>query len=136
MRLRRLYMTRGIAGDQRRYQEEGVGRRLQEPGPLLAAAQDREVLDHDFPSWAIGPGDPRTASTTWRYNDGFVVVGTSHETPSFAVAAIRRWWMEVGRWRYSGARRLLIEADGGRGQRPHASGSGRWRCNGWRTSSG
>ena len=42
-----------MAGDQRRYQEEGVGRRLQEPGPLLAA-QDREVLDHDFPSWAIG----------------------------------------------------------------------------------
>src|SRR5512135_489270 len=27
----------GMARDQRRYQEEGVGRRLQEPGPLLAA---------------------------------------------------------------------------------------------------
>src|SRR5512135_3530603 len=27
----------GVAGDQRRHQEEGVGRRLQEPGPLLAA---------------------------------------------------------------------------------------------------
>src|SRR5262245_26805695 len=27
----------GMARDQRRYQEEGVGRRLQEPGPVLAA---------------------------------------------------------------------------------------------------
>ena len=42
-----------------------------------------------------------------------VVIGTSHETPSFAVAAIRRWWREIGRWRYFGKRRLLIEADGG-----------------------
>jgi hypothetical protein len=29
------------------------------------------------------------------------------------VAAIRRWWLDVGRWRYPQARRLLIEADGG-----------------------
>ena len=38
---------------------------------------------------------------------------TSHETPSFAVAAIRRWWLEIGRWRDAGKRRSLIEADGG-----------------------
>ena len=51
--------------------------------------------------------------TVVTYDDGMVVVGTSHETPSFAVAAIRRWWMEIGRRRYLGARRLLIEADAG-----------------------
>ncbi len=47
------------------------------------------------------------------HNDGLVVIGTSHETPAFAVSAIRRWWLEIGRWRYQGQRRLLIEADAG-----------------------
>jgi hypothetical protein len=42
-----------------------------------------------------------------------VVVGTSHETPAFAVAAIRRWWLVVGRRRSPEARRLLILADSG-----------------------
>ena len=46
-------------------------------------------------------------------NDGFVLVGTSHDTPAFTVAAIRRWWLEIGRWRYPQARRLLIEVDSG-----------------------
>jgi hypothetical protein len=72
------------------------------------------VLDHDFPSWAIGRAilygiyDPTA-------NDGYVVVGTSHATPAFAVAAIRRWWIVVGRRRYPEARRLLILADSGGG---------------------
>src|SRR5205807_3458370 len=39
--------------------------------------------------------------------------GTSHDTPLFAVAAIRRWWLATGRRRYPAARRLLIEADSG-----------------------
>ena len=46
-------------------------------------------------------------------SDGYVVIGTSHETPDFAVAAIRCWWRTVGRSRYPGAKRLLIQADGG-----------------------
>ena len=47
------------------------------------------------------------------HNDGFVVVGTSHDTPCFAVSCIRRWWLKIGRERYPGVPRLLIEADGG-----------------------
>ena len=42
-----------------------------------------------------------------------MVVGISRETPAFAVAAIRRWWIVVGRRRYPEARRLLILADSG-----------------------
>ena len=41
------------------------------------------------------------------------MVGTSHETPSFAVSCLRRWWLLVGRRRYPQAKRLLIEADAG-----------------------
>jgi hypothetical protein len=74
--------------------------------------QARAVLDHDYPSWAVGRAVPYGVYDL-AFNDGMVVVGTSHETPSFAVAAIRRWWLEVGHRRYAGARRLLIEADAG-----------------------
>ena len=46
-------------------------------------------------------------------NKGWVSVGTDHDTASFAVQAIRRWWMTMGRERYPRASRLMITADGG-----------------------
>jgi hypothetical protein len=46
-------------------------------------------------------------------NRGFASVGTSHDTPAFAVNAIRLWWREEGRSRYAGAGRLLITCDAG-----------------------
>jgi hypothetical protein len=44
---------------------------------------------------------------------GFVNVGVSHDTPTFAVASIRRWWDTIGQDRYPGAGRLLVVADAG-----------------------
>jgi hypothetical protein len=44
---------------------------------------------------------------------GWVSVGTDHDTASFAVNAIRRWWRTMGRKRYPKANRLMISADGG-----------------------
>ena len=46
-------------------------------------------------------------------NKGWVSVGTDHDTASFAVHAIKRWWRTMGRARYPKATRLLITADGG-----------------------
>jgi len=46
-------------------------------------------------------------------NEGFVNVGKSYDTSSFAVASIRRWWIEMGQPEYSKAKKLLITADGG-----------------------
>ena len=74
----------------------------------------KDVKDHDFPSKAVGKAIPY-GIYDWRYNDGYVVVGKSHETGAFAVACIRRWWLEVGPKRYAGAKVLLIEADCGGG---------------------
>ena len=118
-RMRRLYLARGlpvISVDTKK--KEWVGN-LKNRGRCWRR-QPRDVLDHDFPSWAIGRaivyGIFDSAS-----NDGYAVVGTSHETPEFAVAAIRRWWLVVGRRRSPKARRLLIQADGG-----GANGSRRW----------
>ena len=46
-------------------------------------------------------------------NVGWVSVGTDHDTASFAVNAIRRWWHTMGKKRYPKAKRLMITADGG-----------------------
>ena len=46
-------------------------------------------------------------------NKGWVSVGTDHDTASFAVHAVQRWWRSMGKKRYPKARRLLITADGG-----------------------
>jgi hypothetical protein len=54
-----------------------------------------------------------------RNNRGSVYVGTSADTPAFAVDAIAGWWQEQGRAAFPGAHQLLILADaGGRQQRP------------------
>jgi hypothetical protein len=112
-RMRRLYLARGlpvISVDAKK--KEWVGN-FKNPGRCWRR-QPREVLDHDFSSWAIGRAIGYGIFDV-RSNDGYVVVGTSHETPAFAVAAIRRWWIVVGRRRYPEARRLLIQADSGGG---------------------
>ncbi len=46
-------------------------------------------------------------------NEGWVTVGIDHDTASFAVNAIRRWWKLMGRSAYPGATSLLITADAG-----------------------
>jgi hypothetical protein len=38
---------------------------------------------------------------------------SAHDTASFAVNAIRRWWQTMGQARYPTAKRLLITADCG-----------------------
>lgn len=46
-------------------------------------------------------------------NKGWVSVGTDHDTASFAVHALNRWWLTMGQKRYPKATRLLVTADGG-----------------------
>ena len=71
-----------------------------------------EVFESDYPSDADGVAIPYGIYDVAR-NEGFVVIGTSHQTPEFAVAALRSWWIKRGQKTYSGKRELLIEADCG-----------------------
>jgi hypothetical protein len=71
-----------------------------------------EVFATDFPSDAQGKAIPYGIYDVTR-NEGLVVIGTSHETAVFAIAAIGAWWLAVGRQRYAGKPYLLIEADDG-----------------------
>ncbi len=85
--------------------------------------EPREVNDHDFPSDAQGVALPYGIYDV-RRNKGMVVVGTSKETPEFAVDAIEHWWRSYGRKHYAGATELLILADSG--------GANSARCRVWK----
>ena len=67
---------------------------------------------YDFPGQASGRAIPYGTYDVGR-NRGYVSVGCSHDTPEFAGAAIRAWWLAVGRHAYPEQRHLLIEADCG-----------------------
>jgi len=73
-----------------------------------------DVLSTDYPNDAEGVAIPYGVYDVAR-NEGFMAVGTSHQTAQFAVAAIRVWWLTTGCQRYPGLaqRALLIEADSG-----------------------
>jgi hypothetical protein len=71
-----------------------------------------EVLATDFRRDAEGVAIPYGIYDVAR-NEGYVAIGTAHETPAFAVAAIRRWWRRAGRPTYGDQAHLLIEADDG-----------------------
>jgi hypothetical protein len=70
------------------------------------------VLDHDFPSDAIGKAVPYGIYDPMA-NRGTVFVGTSRDTAEFAVDALEAWWITEGRSRYDGSEVLTILADGG-----------------------
>jgi hypothetical protein len=72
-----------------------------------------ELVDvHDFPSDAVGKAIPYGVYDL-AANDGFVNVGTDHDTPVFAATTIEAWWKHVGSQRYPDARELFITADAG-----------------------
>lgn len=78
-------------------------------------AWDREpvpVNDHDFRSDAIGIAIPYGVYDV-QANRGTVFVGTTYDTPYFAVDAVEKWWRTEGQHRYRGAGHLAILADGG-----------------------
>jgi hypothetical protein len=79
---------------------------------------------HDFGDKDLGKAIPYgiydlTANTGW------VNVGCDHDTATFAVESIRRWWNSQGHTDYPAATRLLITADSG--------GSNSYRVRAWRT---
>ncbi|MER6046610.1 ISAzo13 family transposase [Streptomyces sp. NPDC001793] len=84
-----------------------------------------EVEDHSF---FLAPNG-ETAIPYGIYDmtagTGWVNVGVDHDTSTFAVASIRRWWRARGQLDYPHATRLLITADAG--------GSNGYRYRVWRS---
>jgi hypothetical protein len=71
-----------------------------------------KVNGHDFPGPEVPRAHPYGVYDLAR-NRGFVNVGTDHDTATFAVASLRKWWLAEGRRAYPKAKRLLITADAG-----------------------
>jgi len=72
----------------------------------------RKVNGHDFPDPAVPKAVPYGVYDI-KNNAGWVNVGMSADTAEFAVDSIRYWWNNVGKLKYSSARKLLICADAG-----------------------
>jgi Rhodopirellula transposase DDE domain len=72
------------------------------------------VRVHDFviPGAAGGKAIPYGVYDLHR-DEGWVSVGIDHDTATFAVRSIRRWWQHMGRPGYRAATTLLITADAG-----------------------
>lgn len=70
------------------------------------------VRVHDFKIPELGRAAPYGVYDI-ADNSGWVSVGIDHDTASFAVNSIRRWWHMMGKERYSTLSQLLITADGG-----------------------
>lgn len=115
--LRRAYLARG----ERAISVDTKKRELVGPFRQRGRAWGHEPTDvsmYDFRGDGAGVAIPYGAYGL-RRNEGFVNVGTSHDTPAFAVASLDASRQRVGRQHYPGAWRLLIEADGG-GSNRHA----------------
>jgi hypothetical protein len=82
-----------------------------------------QVSDYTFASMAECVATPYGVYDVG-LNKGYIWVGTSGDTPAFAVAALNQWWLHVGRRIYPDATSLLILADGG--------GSNGCRCRAWK----
>jgi hypothetical protein len=79
---------------------------------LRPKGEPEQVKVYDFVDKDLGRANPYGVYDITN-NLGWVSVGTDHDTASFAVATIRRWWFGMGKELYPNARELLITADGG-----------------------
>ena len=76
------------------------------------AGDPEQVKVHDFVDAELGRASPYGVYDIGA-DQGWVSVGTDHDTATFAVQTIRRWWFAMGKPRYPDARELTITADGG-----------------------
>lgn len=79
---------------------------------LRPKGEPEQVKVYDFVDKDLGRANPYGVYDITN-NLGWVSVGTDHDTASFAVATIRRWWFGMGKELYPAPRELLITADGG-----------------------
>ena len=81
------------------------------PGTLYTQ-ETLTTLDHDFPSLAEGIAIPHGIYDL-KKNQGYITLGTSHDTSEFAGDCLRNWWQRQGQADYPEAKSLLVLCDGG-----------------------
>lgn len=78
----------------------------------MPQGRPEKVKVYDFVDKELGRANPYGVYDI-ASNSAWVSVGTDHDTASFAVETIRRWWFCMGRSTYPAATELTITADGG-----------------------
>ena len=78
----------------------------------MPEGEPEQVNVHDFVNPELGRASPYGVYDIGA-DEGWVGVGTDHDTSAFAVQTIRRWWFTMGQPRYPSATELTITADGG-----------------------
>ena len=74
--------------------------------------QPERVRVYDFVDKHLGKANPYGVYDLTAH-EGWVSVGTDHDTAQFAVETLRRWWHHLGHATYPKAQELLLTADGG-----------------------
>lgn len=75
----------------------------------LPKGKPGQTNSHDFGKDRVNPYGVYDQTA----NEGWVSVGTDHDTAEFAVESIRRWWKKMGSRLYPQAGSLLVTADCG-----------------------
>ena len=110
-RLRKIYEKNGnpiISVDTKK--KEQIGGFYREG--LIYSQQPIQTYDHDFNSFSEGIAIPHGIYDIKR-NEGFVNIGTSHETAEFACDSLLCWWKYEGCKNYPNAKSILLLCDGG-----------------------
>jgi hypothetical protein len=112
-RLTKAFQTRGqpvISVDTKK--KELVGDFKNNGAEWQPKSQPEEVRVHDFEDKELGKVVPYGVYDLAK-NEGWVTVGTDHDTSDFAIDTILGWWKRMGRQAYPEAKELLILADSG-----------------------
>src|SRR3989338_1934080 len=78
----------------------------------LYAKEPVQTFDHDFNSFAKGIVIPFGVYDL-QQNNGFINIGTSHDTAEFACDSVYLWWETIGKIIYVNADSILVLCDGG-----------------------
>lgn len=92
--------------------KELVGQYKNAGRELLPKGNPEQVKPYDFVDKELGKANPYGVYDI-ADNSAWVSVGTDHDTATFAVSTIRRWWFSMGKELYPEAKKLVITADGG-----------------------
>jgi len=109
---RRLAANEPVISVDTKKKELVVGTKANNGREWQPAGSPERVDVHDFPDPEVPKAVPYGVYDIGA-NEGWMEVGSDHDTAQLAVNAIRRWWQTMGIERYPQATRLMITADAG-----------------------
>ena len=109
---RRLAANEPVISVDTKKKELVVGTKANNGREWQPAGSPERVDVHDFPDPEVPKAAPYGVYDIGA-NEGWMEVGSDHDTAQFAVSAIKRWWQTMGIERYPRATRLMVTADAG-----------------------